>query len=98
MKPETQEQLRRQAIRLWRKVGKYKQIGDIIGVHAYTIGKWVRNYKKYGANSLKSQKRRRRMGEDRLLSRDQEIALQKEICDKSPDQLKLAYDVFGACS
>jgi len=41
---ETQEQLRRQAIRL-RKQGKtYKEIGAIVGVHKDTVWKWSQRY------------------------------------------------------
>lgn len=94
MSPETQEQLRKQAIRLWRKGKTYGEIAELVGVHAYTVGKWVRKFKKDGARSLKAQKRGRREGDDRLLSPEQEIGVQKEICDKMPDQLKLSFALW----
>ncbi|MCP4935397.1 MAG: helix-turn-helix domain-containing protein [bacterium] len=58
MESETQEQLRKQTIRLWRKGKKYLKIADIVGASENAVGKLVRKYKKYGAKSLQAKKTR----------------------------------------
>ena len=91
---ETQEQLRKQAIRL-RKQGKtYKEIAQIVGVHDNTIWKWWKKYEAEGAKALKAQKRGRREGTQRSLDSSQEAKIQKLISDKTPDQLKLAFALW----
>ncbi len=91
---ETQEQLRKQAIRL-RKHGKtYKGIAEIVGVHKDTVWKWWRKYKSCGAKGLKVQKRGRRYGAQRSLDISQETKIQKLIRDRTPDQLKLTFALW----
>ncbi len=91
---ETQEQLRKQAIRL-RKQGKtYKEIAQIVGVHDNTIWKWGKKYEAEGAKALKAQKRGRREGTQRSLDSSQEAKIQKLISDKTPDQLKLTFALW----
>ncbi len=91
---ETQEQLRKQAIRL-RKIGKtYVEIAEIVGVHRNTVAKWWSKYEAEGAKALKSKKRGRRTGTQRSLTPSQESAIQKLITDKSPDQLKLTFALW----
>jgi len=51
---ETQEQLRKQAIRL-RKQGKsYKEIAEVVGVNDNTVWKWWKKYQAGGATVLKA--------------------------------------------
>jgi len=92
--PEAQEQLRRQAIRLRRQGKTYRGIAEIVGVHANTVGKWCRKCNKDGTKALKSNKRGRSIGDDRLLTPAQEAVIQKDICDNTPDQLKLAFALW----
>jgi len=91
---ETQEQLRKQAIRL-RKQGKtHKEIAEIIGVHKDTIWKWWKKYQTEGEKGLKVQTRGRREGAQRSLDISQELKIQKLIRDNTPDQLKLTFALW----
>ncbi len=49
---ETQEQLRKQAIRLRKKGKSYKEIGEVIGVNDNTVWKWWKKYQAGGAKAL----------------------------------------------
>ncbi len=91
---ETQEQLRKQAIRLRKRGETYKEIGNIVGVHKNTIWKWWRRYQTEGAKGLKVQRRGRRQGAQRSLDISEESKIQKLICDHTPDQLKLTFALW----
>ncbi len=45
---KTQEQMRKQGVRLRQKGKTYKEIGEIIGVHINTVWKWWQKYKAEG--------------------------------------------------
>lgn len=91
---ETQEQLRKQAIRL-RKQGKtHKDIAEIVGVHKDTVWRWWKKYETSGAPGLKVQKRGRRYGAQRSLDISGERKIQKMICDYTPDQLRLTFALW----
>ena len=89
-----QEEKRKQAIRLHKKGCSYVEIGELVGVHNLTVGKWIRAYKAEGASALKSQTRGRKVGTGRSLTQKQEKLIQQLIMDKTPDQLKLAYALW----
>jgi len=94
LKPEVQQELRKQAIRL-RKTGmKQKQIAEILGVYPTTVSKWCRAYKKQGSQAIRAKKRGRPDGACRTLSAEQEKQIQKAIVDKEPDQLKLPFALW----
>ena len=91
---ETQEQLRKQAIRL-RKWGKtYKEIGTIVGVHKDTAWKWWKKYQSEGLKGLKVQTRGRGEGAQHSLDISQELKIQKLISENTPDQLKLTFALW----
>jgi transposase len=94
LKPDVQEQLRHQAIRLRKSGRKYQEIGDIIGIYPTTICKWFKRYEAEGLKGVKIQKRGRRVGSCRTLKAEQEKQLQAIIRDKTPDQLKLAFALW----
>lgn len=84
------EEKRRQAQRL-RKLGLTRaEIGEIEGVHADTVGRWL----KLDKSNLKVNRGGRKLGDARLLSADQEKRICAKIIDKTPDQLKLAYALW----
>ena len=94
LKPEVQQELRKQAIRL-RKTGmKQKQIAEILGVYPTTVSKWCCAYKKQGSQAIRAKKRGRPDGACRTLSAEQEKQIQKAIVDKEPDQLKLPFALW----
>lgn len=93
--PEAQEELRRQAIKLLNRGWTQQSVGDELGVTRQAVGKWWKKFKEGGWASLKKQKRGREKGDGRLLSPEQEMEVQKVICDKTPDQLKLKYALWS---
>lgn len=53
LKPDVQQQLRNQAVRLRKAGRKYKEIAEIVGVHRTTICKWFKAYEKEGAMAIR---------------------------------------------
>ena len=94
LKPDVQQELRNQAIRL-RKAGRtYKEIGEIVGVHSTNVCKWWKAYEQGGQKAIKQKQRGRRKGDCRTLTDDQERELQRSIKDRCPDQLKLPFSLW----
>jgi transposase len=94
LKPEVQQELRNQAIRL-RKTGRtYKEIGAIIGVHPTNVCKWWKAYEQGGQKAIKHKPRGRRKGACRTLTDDRERELQRSIKDHCPDQMKLPFALW----
>ncbi len=94
LKPEAQQALRRQAIRLCKKGMKQREIAESLGVYPTTVSKWWRAYKKDGAKAIRCKKRGRPHGSCRTLTPDQEVEVQRLIYDKCPDQLNLAFTLW----
>lgn len=94
LKPEVQQELRKQAIRLRKKGHTYREIGEIIGVHLTNVCKWWKAYEQGGQKAIRHQKRGRPQGACRSLSQDQEREIQKAIKDHCPDQLKLPFALW----
>ena len=90
----TLEQLRKQAIRLKKKGMTYTEIGELVGVRRQTVSEWWKSYQAEGAQGLKLSKRGVKTGTNRTLNADQEIEVQRTLCDKSPDQLKLTFALW----
>ena len=94
LKPEVQQELRNQAIRL-RKTGRtYKEIGAIVGVHSTNVCKWWKAYEQGGHKAIRHKQRGRRKGACRTLTDDQERELQRSIKDRCPDQMKLPFALW----
>lgn len=87
-----QEEKRKQAIRMW-KTGRYphREIGEQVGVHYLTVGRWIKKYQDGGAKALQARTRGRREGSGRRMTMEQEAMIQKRLIDKTPDQMKLRY-------
>jgi transposase len=81
------EEKRRQAHRL-RQCGMTRaEIGEIVGVHADTVGRWL----KLSPKELKVNRGGRKEGDGRHLDAYEERHIRRLITDKLPDQLKLDY-------
>ena len=92
--PSAVEEKRRQAVQLRKKGMTRAEIGEIVGVHADTVGRWLKKYQADGAQSLKLKPRGRREGSGRRLDADQERMIRKRLVDKTPDQLKMPYALW----
>lgn len=66
------------------------EIGEIVGVHADTVGRWL----KLNPRALKVNRGGRKPGEGRQLTKDQEKAIRGMVVDKTPDQLKMPYALW----
>ena len=98
LKPEVQQELRKQAIRLCKKGMKQAQVAEIVRVYPCTVSKWWRAYKKDGIKALRAKQRGRRVGSCRTLSAEREKIIQKAVVDKDPEQLKLPFAMWaGSC-
>jgi transposase len=94
LKPEVQQALRNQAIRLRKSGMAYKEIGTIVGVHPTNVCKWWKAYEQGGQKAIRQKKRGRRKGHCRTLTEEQERELQRAIKDRCPDQLKLPFALW----
>lgn len=84
------EEKRRTAHQLRKRGMTRAEIGTIVGVHADTVGRWL----KLSESSLVLKKRGPKSGVHGLLSRDQEKMISKKIIEKAPDQLKMDYALW----
>ena len=75
------EEKRRQAVKLRQKGMTRAAIGEIVGVHADTVGRWLKAFSAQGSNALKLKTRGRREGSGRRLGEDQERMIQKLLVD-----------------
>lgn len=91
---DAQQQLRYQVIRLRKQGRTHKEISAITGVNRSTCSTWWTLYQSEGKKALKIQKRGRPTGSCRKLDLEQEKEVQKAICDKCPDQLKLPFALW----
>ena len=66
------------------------EIGEIVGVHANTVGKRL----KLDSKQLRMKQRSRRSGEKRALSAAQERRIRQLITDKTPVQVKLPFALW----
>ena len=69
---------------------KIADIGQILEIHADTVGDWL----KLDKGDLKVNRGGRKKGDARLLSEDDEHRIRRMITDKTPDQLKLEYALW----
>ena len=87
---EVLEEKRRQAHRLRKRGMTRAEIGEIVGVHADMVGRWL----KLSPKQLKVKRGGRKPGQGRHLNTDQERRIRQLITDKVPDQLKLDYALW----
>lgn len=87
---EILEEKRRQAHRLRKRGMTRAEIGEIVGIHADTIGRWL----KLDKNRLGYEKPGRKEGSGRRLSAEQEQQIRRVLIDKTPDQLKMPYALW----
>ena len=94
LSPETQEHLRKQAIRLKKNGKTYVAIAEIVGVHRNTVSNWWKVHEREGPKGLKAKPRGFAPGHWRTLTASQEHEIQEVLVDKPPDQLKLVFALW----
>lgn len=87
---EILEEKRRMAHQLRKRGMKIADIGEIVEVHADTVGRWL----KLDENNLHVNRGGRKPGEARQLTQAEEKSLKRKIIDKTPDQFKLPYALW----
>jgi len=92
---EVHHERRKQVIRLHRKGMPVMQIVEHSGLSWYAVNAAIRRYLTEGAGALKPAARGRKAGSGRSLSEEQEAAIRQIICDKRPEQLKMAFALWN---
>lgn len=95
LSPAEQHERRRQVIRAYKRGRSRTQIAEEVGLSYPAVSKTIERYEALGAAGLAPQTRGRRPGEDRALTEDQEQAIQRLICDKRPEQLKMEFALWS---
>ena len=86
---------RKQVIRLYKHGNNPAQIAQLAELSDTAVRKIIRLYETAGIKGLKPGKRGRRAGENRSLSEDQELLLQRLICEKRPEQMKMDFALWN---
>ena len=94
-KDEALHERRRQVIRLHKRGGSPAQIAQVSELSYPTVRKIIRLYETGGTAGIKPGKRSRCAGENRSLSEEQERLLQRLICEKRPEQMKMDYALWN---
>lgn len=87
---EVLEEKRREAHCLRKRGMTRAEIGEILGIHADTIGRWLKLTK----NEMGYDKPGRKKGSGSRLTPDHERNIKALITDKTPDQLKMPYALW----
>lgn len=93
-----QYELRKQVIRAWKRGRNRKQISREIGLSYPAVCNIVNRYRASeasGVTALAPARRGRRAVEDRSLSAEQETLIQRLICEKRPEQLKMEFALWS---
>jgi transposase len=90
------EALRNTVIRLHEKGHKQAQLCRDLGLRKATVNAWVSRYKETGKAGLKDKKTGRPLGYGKTLTEAQEKRIQKDIVDRTPDQMKLNFALWNA--
>lgn len=87
-----QERVRRLAVAAVAEQGlRQTQAARTFGVHAETVGRWVRSHRRTGEEALAAGRRGRRPGEQKALTARQQEGIVRAITGKNPDQLRLPF-------
>jgi transposase len=87
---EAIEEKRRLAQQLRKRDLTRAEIGEIVGVHADTVGRWL----KLDKTELPLKRAGRKIGSGRSLSTAQEQQIKTLLIDKTPDQIKMPYALW----
>lgn len=90
-----QHERRRQVIRAHKRGRTRSQIAIEVGLSYTAVSKTIARYEELGMGALAPRTRGRRNGEDRVLTAQQEEAIQRTICDRRPEQLKMDFALWS---
>lgn len=92
--PEALLEKRKQVVCLYKKGMKLKDISEATGLCWQAIRNAIDLFEQHGAKGLKPGRRGRPSGKGRRLTEEQEKQIQKDICDKRPEQLKMDFALW----
>ena len=95
---ERQHERRKQVIRLHRQGYGVMQIVELSGLSYPTVRSAIDRYEEGGLAALKPAPRGKQPGDGRELTPEQEAAIQRLICDKRPEQLKMTFALWSRCA
>jgi len=95
LSPAEQHERRRQVIRAHKRGRTRTQIAQEVGLSYTAVSKTIQRFEAHGMAALAPRTRGRRSGEDRALSVEQEQTIQRTICDKRPEQLKMDFCLWS---
>jgi len=95
LSPAEQHERRRQVIRAYKRGVNKRQIARDVGLSYPGTRKIIARFEAGGWKALAPQKRGRRVGAKRALTPEQETHIQKVICDKRPEQLKMEFALWS---
>jgi len=86
---------RKQVVRLHRQGLGVMRIVSLSGLSYPTVRATIERYDEGGAAAIKPARRGKRAGQGRSLSVAQEASIQRTICDKRPEQLKMEFALWS---
>lgn len=86
---------RKQVVRLYRKGYGVMQIVDLSGLSYPTVRGVIDRYEADGMKAIEPARRGKRAGQGRMLTPEQERVIQRIICDKRPEQLKMEFALWS---
>src|SRR5574337_638797 len=92
---EAREERRRQVVGLRRRGWTYEAIAEETGLSRTGVFNICQRHAQEGTRGLKGKQGGRKVGDCRSLSAEQEAEIRKLICDKTPDQLKMAFALWN---
>ena len=93
---EARKELRRVAVRLYKRGRRKGEIAQELGLRPTTVGQWISRYEQSGVSGLNEGERGRPLGNGRTLSPAQEERIRRDIIDRTPDQLKMPFALWNA--
>ena len=93
--PAAQEERRRQVIRLRQRGMTYQAIADQVGLSRTGVFNICQRFAQQGPSGLTSKPHGPEPGYGRVLSTQQETAMRKLICTRTPDQLGLPFALWS---
>lgn len=98
LEPAAQYELRKQVIRAWKRGRNRVQISGDVGLSYPAVCNIVKRYRaneEKGVGILAPAKRGRREGEDRSLTAEEEAMIQRLICEKRPEQMRMDFALWS---